>query len=250
VLDLDGTLYCSWLPAWTFGATLARALPPRRRLGYLARLEAVLDGRASVPEGVGDAWEAAVVLAFGPGVRPHERVAEFEAARRAVLAVPGLLVPPRGLVDFVTWLSRRASLYVVTNSERRWAEEVLDRLSVARAIHGVLPSARKPERLGTLLADLAEEVGGEPASVVLLGDNFPVDVAPAITAGAVTVHVDPHGFGGGKLLLRPDLRVRRLEEAFDFLGRFVDGDLERAALCSWSELHAPSVVGSLRTSGE
>jgi hypothetical protein len=30
----------------------------------------------------------------------------------------------------------------------------------------------------------------------------------------------------------------------------VDGDLERAALCSWSELHPPSVVGSLRTSGE
>lgn len=192
LVDLDGTLYAGDGPIRRYAGELAAltgdAALPARVADYLA-------GEA-VP-GASDGWEAVRALATDA---PLSLVDTAFLRARAGLADGSVPVTvPDGLPELLAELRPGHLVVLATNSPRDGLLALLERLGVAGLFDEIVFSARKPTGVPPLLARLLDAVGaaGEPWRALSLGDHWHNDIAPALSAGAVTGYVDRFGRAAG-----------------------------------------------------
>lgn len=224
VFDFDGTVYRGDAPYLYYGERIAEGMATDEREAYLASLRAWLAGDLDVD--AADGWEAAVVLARGPG-GDGQGFAQAFLETRAFMHTDGCpLEVPTGLPELLGELAGRLRLVLVTNTPMAGVLPLLGRLGLAEAFDELCTRSGKPAGFTRRLGALAEVLGVEPSRVVSIGDHFRNDIAPAIEAGCTTVYVDPFGRGPDG---RADLEVRRLEDALGPLRAMIEGSslLER-----------------------
>ncbi|GAA3515390.1 HAD family hydrolase [Actinocatenispora rupis] len=192
LVDLDGTLYAGDGPIRRYAAELAAltgdAALPARVAEYLAG--------GTVP-GASDGWEAVRSLAADA---PLSLVDTAFLRARAGLAdgtVP--VTVPGGFADLLAELRGRYLVVLATNSPRDGLLQLLERLGVRGLFHEIVFSARKPTAVRPLLARLLDTIGaaGQPWRALSVGDHWRNDIAPALSAGAVTGYVDRFGRAAG-----------------------------------------------------
>lgn len=218
VFDFDGTIYRGNAPYLYYGERIAEGMAPHEREAYLASLRAWLAGELDVD--AADGWEAAVVLAKGPGGDGQGFARAFGETRAFMHSDACPLEVPRGLPELLAELTGRVRLVLVTNTPMPGVLPLLARLGLAEAFDELSTRSGKPAGFERRLRALAEVLDVEPARVVSIGDHFRNDIAPAVEAGCATVYIDPFGRGPNG---RAGLHVRRLEDALDSLRAIIEG---------------------------
>lgn len=87
-------------------------------------------------------------------------------------------------------LARRFDLWIATNEHRRYQELKLERLGLSKFFVGVISAdevGHEKPAIG-FFSHLTARVGGDPGSVVFVGDNPRTDIVGACAAGLKSVH--------------------------------------------------------------
>jgi FMN phosphatase YigB (HAD superfamily) len=111
----------------------------------------------------------------------------------------------------------RVRLAVVTQSPRETSLALLTRLGLLDRFDEVATDADKPEALARLVPAWAGSL--PPGRILAVGDHYANDLAPAWSAGWHTIHVNPWNVAAGPV----EVTVRRLEEAYPAIRRFIHG---------------------------
>lgn len=217
VWDLDGTLYRGTAACLHYARGIAETLPAARREEYLDSVERFLAGNGGVA--AADGWEAAVVLAGGPGGASRAFGEQFARSRDFMLTDACELTVPSGLRALLERVAGEARRVLVTNTPSYGVMPLLDRLELTTLLDEIVCDSDKPRRFDVRLTALADVLGIAPRSILSIGDHFANDIAPAVAAGCGTAYVDPFGVGPSG---RADFSATRLEELLEPIEAWVD----------------------------
>lgn len=217
LFDLDGTLYRGDDPYWYYARAISRSMAPSRAEAFLADVAGFFGGERAVA--ANDGWEAVVALASRPDPPDRNRFWDAFLATRAFMLTPACrLEVPSGLPGLLFEARKRVRVAVATQSPRDTSLRLLSRLGLIDRFDDIATEAGKPEELPLLVR---RWVGGvSPERVMTVGDHYPNDIAPGWEAGWHTVHISPWGLVPGPA----EVRVRRLEQAYPAIRRFIEGE--------------------------
>jgi len=218
VFDLDGTLYTADHAGRAYATALSASMATTDRTRYLDLFDAFLAKRLPPPAGTHDPWEVAVRLAYGPPARPADFPDAFAAARSALHALPDAMIAPAGLKAFLTWAQDHSTIIVATNASHEAAEETLRRIELRHLVAQVFTDVGKPKRLPTLLQSIAATANTTSSELLVCGDNYRIDIEPALSLGCTTVELNPYDFYAPSL---STLQVPSMEDAIGFLRTWV-----------------------------
>lgn len=211
VVDFDGTVYRGDAPARRYARRIADSLAPDAAESYLDAFERYLaHGVAAAQQSTDsveaealrasvDHWGAAMHLARACHGVCETVLEEAFAGTRADMLDPSCeleVVTP--LIDTLAGLRGAVRVLLATNSPQPGLAPLLDRLGLAEAFDEVVPGARKPEGLRTLLRrELGPGLRTEPWRLFSLGDHYPNEIAPAVEIGAAAGYIDRFGRADG-----------------------------------------------------
>lgn len=189
VLDFDGTVCLGDGPIWAYANGLLPALDADHARRLTDGLAAYLAGQTE-PDDFSDGYSAVVRLA-GPGVPPAVLNRAYHASREALASGQVDIHTPHGLPDVLAELGPRARRVLLTNAPDTGMDGLLDRLGLSEVIDEVITSAAKPEGFDRILPALLS--GGDPATLLSVGDLWVNDIARPLAAGCATAYVDRTG---------------------------------------------------------
>jgi FMN phosphatase YigB (HAD superfamily) len=215
VFDFDGTVYRGNDPYYYYAREISQALPAAERESYLAAMEAYLCQESSTE--ASDAWEAAVVLAGGPGGASAAYADAFAATRRYMTTLECQLEIPEGLGDLLGELRDQVRLVLASNTPARFVYPLLAHLEVLDWFDEISCQSEKPDRFAARLEGVAATLEIPLDHVMSVGDHFVNDIAPALDLGCATAYVDTYGVGPDRV--GPDrvaaLHAATVEELLD-----------------------------------
>lgn len=185
--DLAASILHPW-PA----ATWRRVPEAELRRAYPTPGAAAADGRRRLA--VGDPWRLVPCLGLRHGA-PLERIAAaYHETRRYMASDACRVEPVPGLRELLSrWRAQGVRLVLATDTPPETAAPFLESLGLADLFDECVFGAQKPEGLERLLDRLIGRLGGDAGSVASVGDNWTLDIEPALRRGCPAVFVDRYG---------------------------------------------------------
>lgn len=166
---------------------------------------------------VGDMWWVPAAVAAHHGLPGESGRRAFLATRDWMAGPDFQMVPVPGLREAMAGLRARGVVQALaTNSPQPDSDALLTKLGLYDLLDHRHYSANKPAGFRPIVAELCERYGLVPPQVLVVGDNYVNEVAPAVALGCRTAYIDAHGTGQG---LPCDLRTRSVRELVPCLER-------------------------------
>ena len=173
IFDLDGTLYVSesfeqvvWESAACYAGDLL-GLTPHEGGQQLITL------RQRLTEERGTLQTLAVAIETLGGTVPelHRRFAEELEPQQHI-------IPDPRVMPLVTSLGQRYTSWLLTNNNRTLTDKILFTLGLEAAFERVITinDTWRPKPDPTVLDELLEELGHQPAEVLFVGDRYDIDL--------------------------------------------------------------------------
>jgi len=214
VFDFDGTIYRGDQPFWFYAQALSRKMSDKAAEKYLSKVSHFLNSEDSVSDFVCDNWQAVVYFAK-PEVDDAMIEATFTETRKYMMQDDCILEVPMNLKQMLTEWRQHAYLVLASNSPEAACIPLVKKLGLYDSFDVVRHSARKPEGLMPLVAQLDVPLGEYAYASV--GDNYINDIEPVLKANWMTVHISPRGQFPGPATVQ----VRNMEDAYTFIDVWV-----------------------------
>jgi FMN phosphatase YigB (HAD superfamily) len=214
LLDFDGTICRGDAPVRDYADRVAASLGSDAARRLKAALHAFLEhgNRDTIPEAK-DGYGAVTRLAADAGIEPERVQDAFLAARQKLTDGELPIEVPDNLRSFLSDISVKTRIIVVTNAPMAGLETLLDRMAVRDLVDQALGDANKPHGMPAIVSRLLEgiDAGEQPSHLLSVGDIWENDLQVPSERGCATAYVDRFGLQSG----RPTFTGPTIEDLYD-----------------------------------
>jgi FMN phosphatase YigB (HAD superfamily) len=212
LFDFDGTLFVGDLPTLAFARHCGEQLPGAAAVALIDGIRYFLEGKSTGarrhhPGAARDGNEAVDVLAAAAGLRTEQIRRAYRLSRRDMAGSAFTLEAPPGLPEVLADVAA-AYVAVMTDADDIGVAEVLTATGVAEYVDEVFFDAGKPGARSAVIESVLSRIGATnaPDCLLVAGDRWATELAPAHSRGAATALVDRFHRGEGSPTFRaPDL---------------------------------------------
>ena len=139
---------------------------------------------------IGDGWWLPCACALHYGVK--ECYPRYLETKDYMVTEDFELEKITGLTAFLKKLKEKATVILVTNSDKDDVGRLMNELELNDCFHEIVTSAQKPSKTDVLFKELRNKYGYNPEEIVSVGDNFINEIAPALLLEMKAVYISQH----------------------------------------------------------
>jgi len=98
------------------------------------------------------------------------------------------------LQDFLKELKKKATVVLLTNSDKEDVNRLLNELSLTGLFHDVITSAQKPTKTVEFFRQVMKKFHVVEEETLSIGDNYINEIAPALLLGMKAVYISEHPY--------------------------------------------------------
>ncbi|MDG5786818.1 HAD family hydrolase [Evansella sp. AB-P1] len=139
---------------------------------------------------IGDGWWLPFVCAVHYGVK--DCYPRYVETKEFMVTDAFKLEKIKGLQSFLLNLREKATIVLLTNSDKEDVGRLLNELNLTDIFHEVVTSAQKPTKTTMFFEQLIQKYDMNADEVVSIGDNFINEIAPALLLGMKAIYISEH----------------------------------------------------------